>query len=77
MTPLGESPASGPVLSCYPELRTLDKLIAVSILIVPLLIARSNARIRNPYRGLRRTVSITLAYGVLYVLAIIFLFFRL
>jgi hypothetical protein len=55
----------------------LATLIVISILIVPLLIARSSARIRNPHRGLRRTVSINLAYGAFYVLALIFLFFRL
>jgi hypothetical protein len=53
------------------------KLLAISILIVPLLLALRAARARDPRRGLRRTVSLNLAFGVAYVLAIIFLFFRL
>ena len=53
------------------------KLLAISILIVPLLFALRAARARDPRRGLRRTVSLNLAFGVAYVLAIIFLFFRL
>lgn len=57
--------------------RDLGKLIALSVVLVPLLIARSSARLRDPRRGLRRTVSLTLAFSAVYVLAMIFLFFRL
>jgi hypothetical protein len=52
------------------------KLLAISILVVPLLLALRAARARDPRRGLRRTVSFNLAFGVVYVLAIIFLYFR-
>jgi hypothetical protein len=56
---------------------SLGKLLALSVVLVPLLIARSSARMRDPRRGLRRTVSLTLGFSFLYVLAMIFLFFRL
>jgi len=55
----------------------LAKLLALSIVLIPLLIARSSARMRDARRGLRRTVSLTLGFSVLYVLAMIYLFFRL
>lgn len=55
----------------------MGKLIALSVVLVPLLIARSSARMRDPRRGLRRTVSLTLGFTALYVLAMIYLFFRL
>jgi hypothetical protein len=55
----------------------LAKLLALSIVLIPLLIARSSARMRDPRRGVRRTVSLTLGFGVLYVLAMIYLFFKL
>jgi hypothetical protein len=55
----------------------MAKLLAFSVLIVPLLIARRAAGMRDPRRGLRRTVVLTLVFSGVYVLAIMFLFFRL
>jgi hypothetical protein len=52
-------------------------LLAFSVLIVPLLIGYSQAGARNPRRGLRRTVAIALAFNLTYVIALVFLYYRL
>ncbi len=57
--------------------RHMAKALAISVLIVPLLIARQAVRLRDPRRGLRRTVLLAVAFNALYVLALIFFYFRL
>jgi hypothetical protein len=52
-------------------------LLAFSVLIAPLLIGYSQAGRRNPRRGLRRTVALTLIFNLTYVLALVFLYYRL
>jgi hypothetical protein len=55
----------------------MAKLLALSVLFAPLLIAGQAAGMRNPRRGLRRTVILTLLFNALYVLGLVFLFYRL
>jgi hypothetical protein len=52
------------------------KVLLGSILLVPFLIARYGASFRNPHAGLRRTVAFSAAFFVVYLLAIIHLYFR-
>lgn len=52
-------------------------LLAFSVLLVPVLIARWAAGGRDPRRGMRRTVVLTLAFNFVYVLSLVFLYYRL
>lgn len=52
-------------------------LLAFSALIVPLLIARWAAGARNARRGMRRTLVLTLAFNFAYMVALVFVYFRL
>lgn len=52
-------------------------LLAFSALIVPLLIARWAAGARNARRGMRRTLILTLAFNFAYMVALVFVYFRL
>lgn len=53
------------------------KALLLSIVIVPLLLARWAAGGRDPRRGVRVTVAGALVFGALYVVALHFLYFRL
>jgi hypothetical protein len=55
----------------------MGKLLAVSIVVVPLLIARHQAGRRNPRAAVRRTLQLVIAFNALWVLAMVYLFFRL
>lgn len=55
----------------------MAKLLMLSVLVLPLLLAGGAARIRNPRRGLRITALAALLYGAAYVTALHFLYFRL
>jgi len=55
----------------------MAKLLAVSVLIVPLLMARQAAGLRDPRKGIRTALWLTIAFNSVYVLALIYVFFRL
>lgn len=53
------------------------KALALSIVVVPLLLARWAAAARNARRAVRVTASASLVFGAFYVLALYFLYLRL
>ena len=55
----------------------MAKLLAMSALVVPLLIARWAAGMRKPRSGLYRAVILSLAFNFIYVLALVYVYFRL
>jgi hypothetical protein len=55
----------------------MGKLLAGSILIVPILIARYAAGLKNPRRGFYRAMILALAFNTFYAFALIYLYFRL
>jgi hypothetical protein len=55
----------------------MAKLLAISIVVVPLLIALRAARLPSPRRGVRLTVVFALAFSCAYVIALHFLYIRL
>jgi hypothetical protein len=52
-------------------------LLISSILVVPLLIARHAAGLRNPRRALRWVALAAIAFNVVYALSLVYLYFRL
>lgn len=52
-------------------------LLAFSILVVPLLIARYAAGFRSSRRGLRMTLAFSLLFGMAWVFSLYFLYFKL
>lgn len=55
----------------------MGKALLVSIVVVPLVVARRSAGLRNPRLGLRRTVISSFAFGAFYILALVYLYSRL
>jgi hypothetical protein len=55
----------------------MAKLLIGSILIVPLLIARYAAGLRDPRRGFHRAMILAVAFNTFYAFALIYLYFRL
>lgn len=55
----------------------MAKLLLLSVLVVPLLVARHASTLRDPRRGARLTFVLALAFGFVYVVAVNFLYFKL
>lgn len=55
----------------------MAKALLGSVLIVPLLIALSASTRRDPRRGVLQAISLTLGFLALWVLSVIYLYFRL
>lgn len=52
----------------------MAKLLGMSVLFVPMLVALYASRLRNPRRGVRLVLLFSLAFGVAYVVALHFLY---